>query len=121
MLAMLLMLVAPVISRWQQANVPVDDPVLCHSETYADAENTHAHHSSHNTSSDDVSHNDHHDDHGIACDYCVLVARLLPLLVLAWLLPALLPHAVPNAWRVTPVPQAAYWPAPNPRGPPFYS
>jgi len=115
--ALLLILLAPLISRWQQMHIVLaDDSGLCHGE-----EAVHAHHPSNNPSIDRHLGNDHHNDHGIACDYCVLVARLLPLLVCLWLFFILRPVSTPNSRLARAAPQAAYWPAPNPRGPPLYS
>jgi len=116
--ALLLMLLAPLISRWQQAHsaTAIDDPLLCQSEAHA-----HTHHANTNSLTNHHSHTDHHDDHGIACDYCVLITRLLPLLVWLWLFPTLLCTVAPNLHLASLAPQATYWPAPHPRGPPRYS
>ena len=59
-----------------------------------------------------------HGGNDVACDYCVLAARLLPWLVVAlWVLP-LLRVRTPD-FRVLPsAAVAALWPAHAPRGPP---
>jgi len=120
--AVLLMLFAPLISRWQQSHdLPViDDQVLCQSE-FLTAHTAHAHEekASRHSSSGHLP-TDHHEDHGIACDYCVLVARLLPLLVWLWLFPTLVCAVTPDFHLALAAPQAAYWPASHPRGPPLY-
>ncbi len=59
-----------------------------------------------------------HAAHGAACDYCVLAARLLPALAIAWLLLPPLPPPLPRVRRrlpfFVPVPRRAH----APRGPP---
>jgi len=59
---------------------------------------------------------DHHD--GMACDYCVLAAALLPFVLALLVLPLLL-HAAIRPPAVQRVPRAASaWPAHGARGPP---
>jgi len=110
--AVLLMLLAPLISRWQQSHsLPMDDPLLCQSEEHAQ----------HHAGSSSKHHGkDQHEDHGIACDYCVLLTRLVPLLVWLCLFPIRLRTSAPDLHLALLAPQAAYWPVPPPRGPPLY-
>lgn len=66
----------------------------------------------------------HHEDHGaahgaLACDYCVLSARLLPWLLVVLLVFPLLRAAVPGEGTVAPGSLKARWRAHTPRGPPL--
>ncbi|MEA9793514.1 MULTISPECIES: DUF2946 family protein [Xanthomonas] len=66
----------------------------------------------------------HHEDHGaahgaLACDYCVLSARLLPWLLVVLLVFPLLRAVVPGEGTVAPESFKARWRAHTPRGPPL--
>lgn len=129
-LAVLLMLVAPLISRWSQAQAV--EP-MCTSGPAPDAGGSlHAGHPGLMTQTAAHQHDvavlplkphtgDHAGAHGEACDYCVLAARLLPwlaLLVLCLLqgrpAPALLHRQVRAASMVR-------WAALGARGPPLHA
>lgn len=126
-LAVALMLVAPLISRWSQARAP--EP-MCMSGPAPAAAAVHAGHApaqAHGAVPPDhamagaMHHAGDHDTalHGEACDYCMLAARLLPWLALLVL--CLLPRrpvqmplpATVRAWS------ALHWPALGARGPPL--
>ncbi|WP_115049775.1 DUF2946 family protein [Xanthomonas arboricola] len=90
-LAVLLMLVAPLISRWSQP--PSGEPMCTSGPALAADGSLHAGHPAMPTppaahqhdaaASPAVPHSgDHAAAHGEACDYCVLAARLLPWLAL---------------------------------------
>ncbi|ASK97665.1 hypothetical protein NY98_11065 [Xanthomonas citri pv. fuscans] len=127
-LAVVLMLVAPLISRWSQAQ-PIEP--MCTGAPALSAENSlHAGHrtqpaglaaDAHSGAVANTRHAGTHDaaTHGQACDYCVLAARLLPLLIVALLCLLQL--------RPTPAPVLAQagarsvcrWAALGARGPPL--
>lgn len=120
-MAVALMLCAPPVSRWLLARTmenpmctadgmmamsggvmpPMDGAMRAHGGHAGDAGHAHP-------------------DHGdIACDYCVIVASLLPVaLVLLGLLPWRRPVCPPLPAR-RPHPPAAAWPACSARGPPL--
>ncbi|GAE59660.1 hypothetical protein XPN_1566, partial [Xanthomonas arboricola pv. pruni MAFF 301427] len=90
-LAVLLMLVAPLISRWSQAQSPepmcMSGPALdaggsLHADHQALPAQTAAHHHAAAAPPAKPNTGDHAGAHGEACDYCVLAARLLPWLAL---------------------------------------
>ncbi|OAG68939.1 hypothetical protein A7D17_11405 [Xanthomonas floridensis] len=130
----LLMAVAPVVSRWMQPDAEADRlrqlTDLCTSgglqqlEAGAVMASAHAAHMmSMDLAMSGMGHGDagtlsvdHRD--GMACDYCVLAANLLPFLLLVLLLP-LLQQAMtqPPALRTVPF-GASAWPAHGARGPP---
>lgn len=128
----LLMAIAPVVSRWVQSNT---DPLgqltaLCTSRgmqqldlgaVMASAHATHA--MSMDLAMPGMDHGnagampaDHHD--GMACDYCVLAANLLPFVLVLLVLPLLL-QATLRLPAAQMVPRAtSAWPAHGARGPP---
>ncbi|PPT92410.1 hypothetical protein XthCFBP4691_04140 [Xanthomonas theicola] len=119
-LAMALMLAAPLLSRWQQARsgdraaaagplcssrglqslppLPVV-PVPVHPGTHDGAGLPHA----------------------PACDYCLLAARLLPVLALVLVVLRWLRHPAPRAAPRPPAAQRGMWRAHAARGPPLRS
>jgi hypothetical protein len=128
----LLMAIAPVVSRWVQSDT---DPLrqltaLCTSrgmQQLALGAVMASAHAAHTLSMDmamsGMDHGDagampvdHHD--GMACDYCVLAATLLPFVLVLLVLPLLL-HAAMRLPVMPMVPRAASaWPAHGARGPP---
>ena len=121
MLAIVLMLAAPLLSRWQQARsgdwAAAAAGALCTSSGLQSVLALPA------VSS--PAHSGAHDGGGMAheqaCDYCLLAARLLPLLaVLLLVLPWLRPHA-PLAAQRAPVVDSGVWRAHAARGPPLFS
>ncbi|WP_369937036.1 DUF2946 family protein [Xanthomonas tesorieronis] len=128
----LLMAIAPVVSRWLQSNT---DPLgqltaLCTSRGMQQPDlgavmaSAHATHtmsmdmamSATDHGNADAMPADHHD--GMACDYCVLAADLLPFVLVLLLLPLLM-HAAMRPPAVQMLPHAtSTWPAHGARGPP---
>ncbi|MBB4125834.1 hypothetical protein GGR77_001105 [Xanthomonas translucens] len=128
----LLMTVAPVVSRWvQSATDPLGQlTALCTSrgvqrlDLGAVIGSAHATHATSldltmpgmdqgNTGAMPA---DHHD--GMACDYCVLAANLLPFVLVLLVLPLLL-HAAMRLPAAQMMPRAtSAWPAHGARGPP---
>lgn len=128
----LLMAIAPVVSRWvQSATDPLGQPTaLCSSRGMQQLDlgvimaSAHAAHTmSMDLAMPGMDHGnagampvDHHD--GVACDYCVLAANLLPFVLGLLVLPLLL-HAAMRLPVVQRMPRAASaWPAHGARGPP---
>ncbi len=117
-LAIVLMLVAPPLSRWQQARsgdwVAATAGALCTS------------HGLQSTPAlpvvSSLSHIGVHEDGGMpheqACDYCLLAARLLPLLALLLLVLRWSRHPAPIAAPRPPAAEGGMWRAHAPRGPP---
>jgi hypothetical protein len=134
LVATLLMVCAPLVSRWLQA-LPGDAQPLCTSEGLREVMSVlpqasaahvgHAMHAVAATAGDTyegqrpVDEMADHTDHGFACDYCVLAARLLPWLAVALLLLPLLRAIAPQFRVLLLVPAAPHWPAHAPRGPPL--
>lgn len=131
--ATLLMALAPLVSRWQQAHA--DAPVMVmpsgmvHAMPPAAASPGHAHHAMPmaDTSRHDLHTHapsasppmDEHAGHGEACEYCLMASRLMPwLVVLILLLPAL-PVIAPPVLRAVTTPRSLRWPAHGARGPPL--
>ncbi|MEQ8034340.1 DUF2946 family protein [Xanthomonas sp. WHRI 6106] len=124
-LAVALMLVAPLVSRWNQARAsepmctsgPALDTVAAQHAGHLPAQ--HAGHSQHGSA---ASHRVGDQDaglHGEACDYCVLAARLLPWLALLVLcLLRVLPSPTPGHTRLWAW-SALRWTALGARGPPL--
>lgn len=131
--ATLLMVCAPLVSRWLQA-APPDPQALCTTEGLRVAalaspamDGAHAGHAMATTAGeahggghapDDGS---GHAEHGFACDYCVLAARLLPWLAVALLVLPLLRAMAPGLRFAAIAPASTYWPAAVPRGPPLHA
>lgn len=128
LLATLLMLLAPLVSRALQDQDVAEH--AGHAMGREDASGPHLAHPAHHAhaghavpaaapDSAPKMPADPHALHGEACEYCVLSARLLPWLVVALVLvPALRWRAIPAATS-SPVPLAARrWPAHAVRGPP---
>ncbi|MEB1528335.1 DUF2946 family protein [Xanthomonas campestris pv. campestris] len=120
-LAIVLMLTAPLLSRWQQAQssawTDAGAGALCSSRGLQASPSL--------PIAMMASHAGVHDDGGMsheqACDYCLLAARLLPwvallLVLLPWLRPRL-----PAASRCIRIVKAAPWRAHAARGPPLFS
>jgi hypothetical protein len=138
--ATLLMALAPLVSRWQQAQ---GDPVMLmpdgmahvmpHHEMTPHAMPAHAM-AMHGGSLHDMSGEaaaaahpapaaavDPHAGHGEACEYCMMASRLMPwLAVLILLLPAL-PVIAPTLLRAVAIPRSLRWPAHAARGPPLHA
>ncbi|ATS22287.1 hypothetical protein PK69_04480 [Xanthomonas phaseoli pv. phaseoli] len=127
-LAVVLMLVAPLISRWSQAQ-PIEP--MCMGVPALSAESSlHAGHrtqppamavDAHPGAVVNTQHAGSHDaaTHGEACDYCVLAARLLPVLIVALLcLLQLRPTPAPAVTQASA--RAVFrWAALGARGPPL--
>lgn len=130
LLAVLLMLVAPLLSRALQALPPLDQP-MCSTGSQSPAEQPDASSAEHAlhagmaghaagpSMSGDDSRIGAHATHEYACDYCVLAARLLPWLVAVLLLWPLLHAAVPRPCLTWAVLLPSRWPAHSARGPPL--
>ncbi len=136
LLGALLMVVAPVVSRWLQWHGPAEPlrvlTALCTSGGMrlvdlggaAPQATGHGDHAPNlamdmagmDHAAPDGMPVDHHE--GMACDYCLLAARLLPFVLILLLLPLLqaAPSLLPEH-RATPR-QALPWPAHAARGPP---
>ncbi len=140
--ATLLMALAPLVSRWQQAHA--DAPVMAMPMGMAHpmpaaaitAADPHAGHAmaGHAMAGHDMAahalHGDapatpvapllgEHAGHGEACEYCMMASRLMPwLAVLVLLLPAL-PVIAPRVLRAVAAPRSLRWPAHAARGPPL--
>lgn len=143
-LATLLMALAPLLSRWQQAH---GDPVMLlpggmahvmprqapdhatppmhdhtsmhHGALHAMPE--HAHHTMPAEPAPQQSPLDPHAGHGEACEYCMMASRLMPwLAVILVLLPAL-PKIAPHILRSVTPPRSLRWPAHAARGPPLHA
>ncbi len=143
--ATLLMALAPLVSRWQQAQGP---SVMLMPGGMAHVMPPHemaahampAHHmtmhgsSMHDMSMHDMSRHavapadtapaapiDPHAGHGEACEYCMMASRLMPwLAVLILLLPALR-VITPPVLRSVATPRSLRWPAHAARGPPLHA
>ncbi|WP_434987768.1 DUF2946 family protein [Xanthomonas melonis] len=131
-LAVLLMLVAPLISRWIQ--MPAQEP-MCTSGVSASidtaslapgqfashqhASHQHAsHHAGHAAATTPHAGDHAAASHGEACDYCVLAARLLPWLIVAVLCLLQLRPSPISAASAAPHRAALRWAALGARGPP---
>ena len=116
--ATLLMLVAPLVSRAMQAQPAATVAVMAHAMPDMD-------HAMHMPAMPEHGHDDasaaSHAAHGEACDYCVLAMRLLPWLALALLLAPLPYRLAPIVPRRVDVPASLRWPAHLARGPPRFS
>jgi hypothetical protein len=121
-LATLLMVLAPLVSRALQAP-PMDHSAVEGMDHAAMGHDMHdmamAGHDQHNAATTAPSRPaDPHAMHGEACEYCVLAMRLLPwLAVLVLLLPLLWRPRLTFAWAQQLLP-ALRWPAHAARGPP---
>ncbi|MEA9577907.1 DUF2946 family protein [Xanthomonas nasturtii] len=133
-LALLLLLVAPLVSRTLENASGVLDGPLCHSQPWpageaADAVGVHAAQLSADAQAGtakrwpSAQHDLHHTDggHAFACDYCLLAARLLPWLLLACVLFALRRGRRAVERLAAAAPPAARWLAHAPRGPPLFA
>jgi len=119
LLAMVLMLCMPVLSRWQQTHETPGESEMCLSGASRTAlgMDAHAHH--HPTDESPAAPHDHHDHD--TCGYCTLATRMLPVLALVLALPPP-PPARHSPHTHLPVPPAApVWPAHSPRGPPLHA
>ncbi|MCS3747637.1 hypothetical protein FHY18_003248 [Xanthomonas arboricola] len=132
-LALLLLLIAPLVSRTLENAASVLDGPLCHSQTLQAGEaldavggKAHAAQRSADVQAataerwlgdrQDLRHAD--GGHGFACDYCLLAARLLPWLLMVCLLWALSRSRLAVERLAVASPIAARWWAHAPRGPP---
>jgi hypothetical protein len=137
--ATLLMALAPLVSRWQQAQGPsvmlmpggmahvmppsaadVDpaphDMAMHHMSMY-DMPG----HAAAPADTEPAAPIDPHAGHGEACEYCMMASRLMPwLAVLLVLLPAL-PVIAPPVLRSVATPRSLRWPAHAARGPPLHA
>ena len=134
--ATLLMALAPLLSRWQQAHgdpvmlmpggmahvMPVSaDPAApqMHDHTLMHHGTSHAHHAMPAEPAPPPP-MDPHAGHGEACEYCMMASRLMPwLAVILVLLPAL-PRIAPPVLRTVLPPRSLRWPAHAARGPPAH-
>jgi len=108
LLATLLMVLAPLVSRVLQ---PHAAPAL--------EQGPHSHHAGAATAPASAP-ADPHALHGEACEYCVLATRLLPWLAACLLLLArLVWRPRPHCHRASPTPAGLSWPAHGARGPPM--
>lgn len=129
-LAVVLMVCAPLVSRWLAAGAMDEICAQGQAESLAmvgmsapppmqahDAADMHmAHHSSMSMGDMGMS---GHVDHGALCAYCVLAANLLPGVLILLVLLAAAPVSMPlPVWRRIPVHSLA-WPAHPARGPPL--
>lgn len=148
--ATLLMALAPLVSRWQQAHAAAPVMLMPTGMTHAMPGPPGAH-AGHDMQQHGIAHHDmqHHDialqpmpmhalptahdtpaasppmsghaGHGDACEYCMMASRLMPwLAVLILLLPAM-PVIAPRVLRAVPTPRSLRWPAHAARGPPARS
>ncbi|MCC8537510.1 DUF2946 family protein [Xanthomonas axonopodis pv. poinsettiicola] len=128
-LALLLLLVAPPISRWNQGLA--QEPMCTSGQAGSLAamllpqRAISAQHASHHAelAAAISRHPGDHDaaHHGEACDYCVLAARLLPWLVLAVLCLLQLRPTTTSTRADAPRRAALRWAAHGARGPPLYA
>lgn len=144
--ATLLMALAPLVSRWQQAHAEAPWMLMPDGMTHAmpappeahaghampmhdmpmhdmgsdHALPMHAAPSTHDTAAPSPPMSEHA-GHGEACEYCMMASRLMPwLAVLIVLLPAL-PVIAPRVPRAVAAPRSLRWPAHAARGPPATS
>lgn len=133
--ATLLMALAPLVSRWQQAQGPsvmlmpggmahvmppgaADIDPAPHSGMSHHDMPGHATATAHTEPAAPI---DPHAGHGEACEYCMMASRLMPwLAVLLVLLPALAVIA-PPVLRSVATPRSLRWPAHAARGPPLHA
>ncbi len=135
----LLMIVAPLVSRWVQSQASTRQPLAAHAIDAGQgmpmagmdhAGMAHMHHSDHAMAMDmampmPMEHGDGmpmpagHD--GAACDYCVLAAGLLPFVLVLLLLPLLQPAVGGLVALLVPPRTAFTWPAHAARGPPLHA
>ncbi|AUI08804.1 MULTISPECIES: DUF2946 domain-containing protein [Stenotrophomonas] len=124
-LATLLMVLAPLVSRALQAS-PMDHAAMAGMDHAAMGHDMHdmaiAGHDQHGSAPAERNRPvDPHAMHGEACEYCVLAMRLLPwLAVLVLLLPLLWRPRLAFPWSQQVLP-ALRWPAHAARGPPRFS
>ncbi len=130
--ATLLMALAPLVSRWQQAHAEAPVMLMPTGMTHAlpALPDAHAGHGmpQHDGQHHVMQHGDmqhtpmsEHAGHGDACEYCMMASRLMPwLAVLILLLPAM-PVIAPRVLRAVPTPRSLRWPAHAARGPPAIS
>lgn len=130
--ATLLMALAPLVSRWQQAHAGAPVMLMPAGMTHAlpAPPDAHAGHGMprhvgqhHVMQHGDTQHTpmSEHAGHGDACEYCMMASRLMPwLAVLILLLPAM-PVIAPRVLRAVPTPRSLRWPAHAARGPPAIS
>jgi Protein of unknown function (DUF2946) len=138
--ATLLMALAPLVSRWQQAQGPsvmlmpggmahVMPPHEMNLQAMPAHDMAMRHMSMHDMSghaaavavTDPAAPIDPHAGHGEACEYCMMASRLMPwLAVLIVLLPAL-PVIAPPVLRTVVTPRSLRWPAHAARGPPLHA
>ncbi|MEN5071187.1 DUF2946 family protein [Stenotrophomonas sp. TWI1183] len=130
--ATLLMALAPLVSRWQQAHARAPVMLMPAGMTHAlpAPPDAHAGHGmpQHDGQHHVMQHGDmqhtpmsEHAGHGDACEYCMMASRLMPwLAVLILLLPAM-PVIAPRVLRAVPTPRSLRWPAHAARGPPAIS
>lgn len=124
--AVLLMALAPVLSRWMQAG-PGTAATMAHAMPAMgmplDPHAAHAH--GQHMAQEDVSAKapaaNPHAAHGEACDYCTMASRLLPWLAVLLVLAPLLYRIAPPAPRASVFAADLCWPAHPARGPPRFS
>lgn len=122
LLATLLMACAPVVSRWVQATPAWPGQAMCTTDGLRAAGDVLPGQADPaGVGAQDPGGPPSHGDHGPACDYCVLAARLLPTPAIALpLAPPLSAAALANTVS-SPPPDASHWPAHAPRGPPIHA
>ncbi|PPT77923.1 hypothetical protein XaplCFBP3122_04595 [Xanthomonas arboricola pv. populi] len=129
-LAVLLMLVAPLISRWSQAPslepMCMSGPALdaggsLHAGRQAMPAQTVAHRHAAAASPAKPHTGEHAATHGEACDYCVLAARLLPWLALLVLCLLQRRPAPAPVYRQARAASGVRWAALGARGPPLHA
>lgn len=149
--ATLLMALAPLVSRWQQAQGPqvmlmpggmahvmpsamgTDEPAdmpppmdhhgMGHHDMAMHDMSTHDMSTPRAASTDPAPRPsvDPHAGHGEACEYCMMASRLMPWLAVLFVLLHALQRSVPAVPRTVATPRSLRWPAHAARGPPLYA
>ncbi|MFT3762647.1 MAG: DUF2946 family protein [Pseudoxanthomonas sp.] len=122
-LAVLLMVCAPLASRWRQSQPSVDGQPMCTAAGLQSLDGPAQSHAGHTVPSASAGESrggpPTHADHGVDCDYCLLAARVLPVLAVALALPPALPAPAFANPDLLPPADAPRWLAHAPRGPPL--
>ena len=139
-LATLLMALAPLVSRWQQAQGPsvmlmpggmahVMPPHEMNLQARPAHDMAMHHMSMHDMSghaaaaadTESAAPIDPHAGHGEACEYCMMASRMMPWLAVAIVLLPALPVIAPPVLRTVAAPRSLRWPAHAARGPPLHA
>jgi hypothetical protein len=134
--ATLLMALAPLVSRWQQAqgeqvmlsHHPVSQQGMSHHAMSLPGMPMHGMsthgmhgHAAAPANTTPASPIDPHAGHGEACEYCMMASRLMPWLAVLILLVPALPVIAPTVLRTVAAPRTLRWPAHAARGPPLHA